>query len=367
MTATSTGGNLDYARFFAGDFLESRERFAALAQGQASAVEVVKGATEDEGFAYARFGSPQARHIVLHIAGTHGVEFPTGGAIQLAAVHQGISFQDDTSLIFIHGLNAWGARNLRRVTRNNVDLNRNFTTERSINSPLYSQLGTFINPKRRADLSLFYPRALMILARYGYKGPKTAIASGQYYRSDGLFFGGSTPEPVAAAFEAWAGSQLGHAASLRVLDFHTGLGRYGEATFIDDIDDASLKRVIPAVEVLSPEGQFYPIRGNIVASLRHMSAGRTFHGLTQEIGTLRPIRVLKRLREENFTHQHDRGSPRDQKAKKALLDVFAPQDLAWRRSAVAQGLAALQALAAWQPYNLKKVDGPLRVEGLSGS
>ena len=75
-------------------------------------------------------GSDGAKKVLVVISGTHGVEGFTGSAIQADFLQQLTSkhwqLADDTAVLLIHGLNAWGMAWLRRCEQTGVDLNRNF-------------------------------------------------------------------------------------------------------------------------------------------------------------------------------------------------------------------------------------------------
>lgn len=71
--------------------------------------------------------------MLVHISGTHGVEGFAGSAIQNAIIDKSNITREDPSLptlVIVHVLNPFGMANLRRWNENNVDLNRNFLTEK---------------------------------------------------------------------------------------------------------------------------------------------------------------------------------------------------------------------------------------------
>lgn len=65
---------------------------------------------------------------IFFYPGTHGVEAFTGSAIQIEFLREyavkGGSEKDPT-MIFVHPMNPFGMKHLRRTNENNVDLNRN--------------------------------------------------------------------------------------------------------------------------------------------------------------------------------------------------------------------------------------------------
>jgi hypothetical protein len=122
--------------FFSDDYFEARTRFirfAALAGAETfSFKEVSPGVATD----VAVIAGHPAKFLI-HISGTHGTEGYTGSAIQSAwllrqsrgdAANQ--SQIDAPTVVLVHALNAFGFANNRRVDEGNVDLNRNFLSER---------------------------------------------------------------------------------------------------------------------------------------------------------------------------------------------------------------------------------------------
>src|SRR5205085_1802617 len=71
-------------------------------------------------------GAAASKGLVL-VSGTHGVEGFLGSACQTGWL-RGDAFRvpNDTAVILVHALNPYGFAWCRRVTHENVDLNRNF-------------------------------------------------------------------------------------------------------------------------------------------------------------------------------------------------------------------------------------------------
>ena len=69
----------------------------------------------------------QTDKLLILNSGLHGIEGYTGSAIQIMFMEQILaeSDLDNIGVLFIHGLNPYGFKYHRRVTENNVDLNRN--------------------------------------------------------------------------------------------------------------------------------------------------------------------------------------------------------------------------------------------------
>ena len=76
----------------------------------------------------ARFGAADAANMLVLIAGTHGVEGHCGSGAEIAWLQNGgpAKLPKDTGALLIHAINPYGFAWSRRVTEDNVDLNRNF-------------------------------------------------------------------------------------------------------------------------------------------------------------------------------------------------------------------------------------------------
>ncbi|WP_408008007.1 DUF2817 domain-containing protein [Pseudalkalibacillus sp. A8] len=87
--------------------------------------------------------------VVFLSSGLHGIEGYAGAAMIHLFVEEYLDQIDPetTGICLIHALNPWGMRNLRRVTENNVDLNRNF---------FYSSVPTDVNEKYAKKTTFFF-------------------------------------------------------------------------------------------------------------------------------------------------------------------------------------------------------------------
>src|SRR5579863_4487947 len=120
--------------YFAGDYQEARRKFrnaAARAGGALSSYVNPKARGpkgEELATDVARLGPNDAGRVLLTISGTHGAEGFCGSGSQVGAFAAGLGRElpADTALIAVHAINPYGFAWVRRVTEDNVDLNRNF-------------------------------------------------------------------------------------------------------------------------------------------------------------------------------------------------------------------------------------------------
>lgn len=346
--------------FFSPDYFVARDRFRAAAH--AAGAELAELPIEARGPAgqiltidIARLGAREARRVLLHTSGLHGVEAFAGSAAQLAALARPPAVPTGCALVLAHVLNPYGMAWLRRANENNVDLNRNFLLpdERWEGAPpLYRALDPLINPPTPPAADCFRLRLALFAVRHGVRAPRQAIAEGQYEYPRGLFYGGKRLESGPQRLLDWARRDLGGAQYLFALDLHTGLGRRGAETLVLEAGAGAT----PAEELaralhrplLDPHaGQAaYRIRGGMADALMHALAGVPVDFLLQEIGTCPPFTVLHALREENRYHHYAPPDPRHP-ARLRLLEALCPVSRRWRARAVERGLSLLAGAAAW--------------------
>ena len=209
-------------------------------------------------------GALNAKKILIHIGGTHGVEGFAGSAIACSLLKNPIKTDDDTAIIFVHALNCFGMALNRRVNENNVDLNRNFTDDRR-SHPLYAKINNLINPSCHAWIDFFHLKAIASILWYGWSNVLQAIAGGQYDFPEGLFYGGNKLEEGPQKLLAWFEKKFSehrYRDELRVgvID-HTGLGPKGR-DFLLAIDE-NLKqflKVHSGGDVQGQAGRLYALK-----------------------------------------------------------------------------------------------------------
>jgi hypothetical protein len=316
------------------------------------------------------FGPTDARRVMVLTSATHGVEGFCGSACQLdwLSLSGPARLPDDTAALLIHALNPHGFGWLRRVTEENVDLNRNGV---DFGAPLpanagYLELKDALCPPdiegpgfAAAETALAAYRA-----RHGEQALRRARSIGQYTEPGGIFFGGTAPtwarrtlEEIIAAFNLAAREQVA------VIDYHTGLGPHGygepicgsrpgepgqaraRAWFGESLTEpmlgTSTSEVIPGLT------QYIWLREVGAAPL-------TFIAL--EYGTYPPAEVDAAVVRENWLWNRsglDRASERGAAITAAFRRVYYPDTDAWKemviarsRQVIRQTLAGLTAVGA---------------------
>ncbi len=248
--------NIDPSRHFSPDYEGARQAFRAAARARGAtltshpiAARPVAGDELSIDVAYLGPESP-ARLIVLS-SGLHGVEGFAGSAIQhylLQEQFPGLELPEDCGLLVVHALNPYGFSELRRVNESNVDLNRNFLEhpEEHVPNPGYEELYDAINPTS-LDEEVDLPNRTRILEfgqKYGMPKLQAVLTVGQYVHPEGVQFGGDQPEESNRLLREIAVRETRGAARVAWIDFHTGLGPWGEVEMISELHpmDADFRR-----------------------------------------------------------------------------------------------------------------------------
>ena len=75
-------------------------------------------------------GADDAQALLIVSSGCHGIEGYCGSGLQVALLRDGAlrarARDAGVALLLVHAMNPWGFSHGRRVTFENVDLNRNF-------------------------------------------------------------------------------------------------------------------------------------------------------------------------------------------------------------------------------------------------
>jgi hypothetical protein len=343
--------------YFSPDYATARGRFLAAARAAGALLASLPLASRGPGdsglgIEVARLGPPDARRVLLHSSGLHGVEGYAGSAVQLAILDQPPALASGCALVLAHALNPYGMAWLRRANENNVDLNRNFLApgERWEGAPrLYRSLDPLLNPPTPPLRAGSWWRFAALALRHGPRALKQAIAEGQYEFPRGLFFGGSALEEGPRQYLDFLRRDLARAEYLMAIDMHTGLGPRGGETLVLEAGVGTTPAAVLARglgrTLVEPGRAAYRIRGGMGNALPAALPGVSVDFVLQEIGTLPAHAVLAALREENRCH-HD-GATREHPAKRALLEAFSPSSASWRRQTVEKGSRLIEAAAAW--------------------
>jgi len=355
---------------FSREYTEARDKFCSGARASGAALAHwphPQSGPAGEALATdtAWLGPADATRVLVVLSGTHGVEGFAGSGPQVDLLRCPPALPAGCAVLLVHGVNPFGFAWWRRVTEENVDLNRNwidFALPPPAN-PGYVALREHYNPRALDEATLARHEAAIAAyrAEHGVHAERVARSTGQYVDARGIFYGGSAPTWARRTSEAILARHLAGARTVAIVDLHTGLGPYGYGEPICNHAPGS-ERVQRARRWWGP---------SVTEPLLGTSSSQEKTGLTEfgyeralahadiafvalEFGTFGPPRGEHALRDEHWLWQH--GQPRDTahpetaRIRRALLDYFYPPHADWQemvlfrsRQVFAQALAGLAA------------------------
>jgi len=346
--------------YFSRDYSEARKKFrdAATRAGAALSTYVnpnVKGPTGEElSTDVARLGPRDANRVLITISATHGAEGFCGSGAQVGSFEAGLGpdLPADTALLAVHAINPYGFAWLRRVTEDNVDLNRNFVDHGAPlpRNPGYDELADAICPSEWQDAALAAAQRRLDAygKRHGAAALQAAITAGQYNHGDGVFYGGERPTWSRETLLKIVTEHAARARRLAVIDFHTGLGPwgYGEpiVTHAPSTPGLARARQWYGDRITSPvlgNSTSADVKGDILTGLEKRYTGAAFTCLALEYGTLPLQQVLDAVRADNWLHAHgDVQSAQGREIKAMVRDAFYGDKDDWKGMIFEQAIGA---------------------------
>jgi predicted deacylase len=346
---------MDTNACFAATYAAAREKFLAAALDAGADLRTIPHPlTGPEGEALgtdvAILGPPDAPRRLVLVSATHGVEGHCGSGAQVALLRGGdlAHLPEGVAVVIVHAINPYGFAWSRRVTEDNVDLNRNFVDfARALpENPAYDALKDSINPPTLdADIVKRSDEALRNYAiSHGSMAMQSAVSAGQYRHADGVWYGGQAPTWSRRTIEAIAARELSGAEAVAVVDFHTGLGPFAYGEIITEIDPLSPlyakakawygDGVTSTLEGTSTSAR---LTGTMDAGLARALGNVPLLFVALEFGTRDVQTVLKAVREDNWLHLYGQlDSDQGRAIKARIRDAFYPDDDAWRAAIVAR-------------------------------
>ena len=348
---------MNETNFFATTYEEARGKFLAAAAASGATIATtqhpLRGPAGERLFCdVATLGNPRATKAIVSISATHGVEGHCGSGAQVATLRERVfaGLPPDTCAVLIHAINPHGFAWSRRVTEDNVDLNRNFVDHQAaypVNAA-YSELRAEICPAQWDAPTRARTRAALeaYAKAHGPMKLQQAISGGQFSDPLGVFFGGHAPSWSNRMLRATF-AQLGtHARDIGVIDYHTGLGPYGYGEIIAPYSsrDEAFTRAgawLGANEVTSPDvgtSTSAPLVGTNQAGMHQAASESRVTMVALEYG-VRPLDVtLDAVRGDAWLHAHgDLGSAQARDLKAHMRDTFYGDEPRWKAMIVARG------------------------------
>ncbi len=353
--------SMNSADSFSADYQQARAKFLGAATEAGGALDsVLHPERGPDGGALATdvawFGLRGAPSVLVLISGTHGVEGFCGSGAQVDWLRRGGAgnLPKDVAVMMIHAVNPFGFAWLRRVTQENVDLNRNWIdfSKPLPESPLYDALAEALCPtdwSPEAQAASGLAMAAFAEAK-GEKALRQAVSGGQHTHPQGIFFGGVAPTWSRLTQTALFAAYLHNASRIGIIDYHTGLGPwgYGERIVADPIGSPGFDRAGRwyGAGITSPSGgssTSADIVGDGLSAARGLLAHAEVTGMALEVGTRDSRTVINSLRADAWLHTYgDLQSEQGRAIKAQIRDAFYGDQDDWKGMVAGQSLTAIQ-------------------------
>lgn len=291
--------------------------------------------------------------LLILTSGLHGIEGYTGSAIQLMFLDRILeeAYLDSISILLIHGLNPFGFKYDRKVTENNVDLNRNCVIDNNFQAYTndgYGKLKDLLMPEGPVALNNFRNRFFHLVAinkivQESMPVLRQAALQGQYEYEEGIYYGGNRYEPQIEAVESILKTVISEHDIILNIDLHTAYGKRGNLhMFLNPVDDSVSLRNISAIFDTSKVDwgsaeDFYTINGEYVGWVGDMAGGTVYIPMLYEFGTmdiqktfgsLKSIQVM--INENQGVNYGYKDKKVEAKVKSDFREMYYPSSHAWR-------------------------------------
>jgi hypothetical protein len=343
---------------FSNTYAEARTKFIAAAHNASARIYTYgrEGLSGKDGEALkcdvAVLGDATSMKTAIVIAGTHGAEGYCGSAIlhRWLASRAGVPPVDGIKIVLVHAINPWAFSYMTRTTENNVDLNRNFLANRNSferYNESYDKLVPFLHAKSiEAGHSLAAHRAYKAyLDQHGWQIENESW-QGQTHHSDGLYFAGKEPEWENQVFRKIINDHLGSATTIGFIDWHTGVGSYGEVVHLifDDRGSPENKAASSWWANTGNGGSVFNAgvmpknEGLLCSAIRQELPRPRIAGAVIEFGTADDYGMFRADRLDRWLRFDGRNDPQYDELREEYRNSCCPSDVGWRRLVMLEAL-----------------------------
>jgi hypothetical protein len=349
---------------------ENREQFIKIAKSlsnQFKNVEIAKLTVEskvDSDLSIDTLYIPaqdEAKKLIIMTSGIHGIEGFTGSAVQRYFLSEVLDREalKNIGVLIIHGINPYGFKYGRRVSENNVDMNRNFDINKdlfAIKNEDYEKTNQFLNPQNKSKSgyfgnALFFIKTVYYILHYSMKTLRESTLKGQYQFEHGIFFGGSDFETQKGWLEHLILEKTRDYEYIFVIDLHTGYGERAKLHFLPgNVQEKQRKALLEvlfkdiAIDWPNTEKQFIMVRGGFRDYVGNLIPDdKKYIGTVLEFGTLNSHKTVGSVRSlhnvilenQGFHHGH-KNSKMEDIVKKRFREMFFPSSKLWRSQIMKQ-------------------------------
>lgn len=346
---------------FSKSYAQARQKFLSAAQAAGltvdSNIHPVKGRDGEELAMDVVFdGAPDAQRLLVISSACHGVEGYCGSGVQVHALQntawRAAAKAQGVAVLYIHALNPHGFSHVRRVTHENVDINRNFQnfSQALPDNPAYREIQPILLPEVWPPDAANAAATAQYIAERGMKAFQAAISKGQHEFPNGLFFGGQAPTWSNLTLRKVLQKYGQTCQKLAWIDLHTGLGPsgVGERIFACADDAAAYTRAKAwwgqgITSIYDGSSSSPMLTGLMWMSAYQECPQAEYTGIAMEYGTQPPDKVMNALRGDHWLHQHPEApAALRQQIKQDLMDAFYVDTDEWRTQIVDQAMDAMQ-------------------------
>jgi len=350
------------ASSFSTSYAEAREKFlAAVAASGAQLLESHENPNRGpDGRLFtdvARIGPADARKLLVLVSSTHGIEGYCGSGCQVGWLARRHYYRDatpDTAVILIHAVNPFGFAWGRRVTEENVDLNRNFV---DFAAPLprnsgYEEVHRIVTPERwdEPSVAAVFRSLDQFKQRVGEQKFSDSFNGGQYSHPDGVYYGGAREQWSNRAFRRVVKEHFSSCKKICFVDLHTGIGPRYDHIYLCFHPPGSpgyeRARVWWGERAVNREGVTHKAlavyHGLLIDAFEAMLGSAELTTLVVEFGTLQREGVQRASLLQRWLRWHGPGEP--ERARQLLPEyeeAYYPSEPRWRTTALEQAQALL--------------------------
>ena len=317
----------------------------------------------------ARDGPLDAPNLLIISSACHGAEGFCGSGVQTFALHDAEWLHkaraSGTAVLYIHALNPYGFSHLRRVTHENVDLNRNFqdfTHPLPVNTA-YRALHPLLLPTHWPPDAANVAAITALIDTHGASAYQSAVTQGQHEFADGMFYGGHSATWSNLTLRAVLRQHAQAAQRVAWIDLHTGLGEcgVGERIWAGPNDGAAMTRArrwwggehaghdgannhasTPLTSAYDGSSTSVLLTGMMWQAITTEAPQAEYTGIALEYGTQALPVVLQALRAEHWLHQHPEAPPaQTQHIKQHMRNAFYIDTDAWKGQVISQARQAM--------------------------
>lgn len=303
--------------------------------------------------------------LLIITSGLHGIEGYVGSAVQLMfmeEIMEGKSL-NDISVLFIHALNPYGFKYRRKVTENNVDLNRNCAINKDLyasENEGYGKLTKFLMPNSKLNFGslrnrFFHLVAIRKILQESMPVLRQAALQGQYQYDKGIYYGGKQYEPQLNQIEPFLKSIMKDFNIILNLDLHTGYGQRGKLhLFLNPVENQKvengLKSIFSGVSIdWGNSNDFYTIKGEYVGWSNSLAEDALCIPMFFEYGTLDSQKTFGSLKsiqiminENQGNHFGYKNQKNEQKIKTLFSEMYYPKSKVWRSKVIYDSHSLMQ-------------------------